>query len=275
MLCRPALDGRPFILYRSPGPGAPTAGFAEVSRSETKNYMFDPVNLLLFAAAVFMFWRLYALLGTRTGNERPPMDRLSGKPADAASAQEAAGTDAAPARLEDKSRAADGKAEEPGPLWKGYAAEGSAISAGLEGIAAADQNFAPRRFLEGAKLAYELIIESFAKGDKAALKPLLSADVFDGFGKAIDTRFAEGHKLETRFVGINKADVAGAEFLGNRASVVVRFVSEMISVTRNSKGEVIDGDPQEVREVTDVWTFERDVTSRDPNWKLAATEDPV
>jgi predicted lipid-binding transport protein (Tim44 family) len=120
-----------------------------------------------------------------------------------------------------------------------------------------------------------MIVQAFAAGDRPTLRNLLARDVLDGFLSAIDARDKAGNKLESRFVGIDKAEFAAADFKDRRASLTVKFVSELISATRNRAGDVIEGDPQEIREITDVWTFERDVTSRDPNWKLAATDVPA
>jgi predicted lipid-binding transport protein (Tim44 family) len=124
-------------------------------------------------------------------------------------------------------------------------------------------------------MAYEMIIEGFAQGDKKTLKNLLSRDVFDGFAAAIDARESAGQRVESRFVGIDKATIKAASLVGSKASITMQFVSELISATYAKSGELVDGDPKEIREVTDVWTFERDVTSRDPNWKLAATQAPA
>ena len=130
----------------------------------------------------------------------------------------------------------------------------------------------PKSFLEGAKLAYEMIVEAFAKGDKPALKNLLSREVFDGFSKAIDSRTQAGEKLDFQFVGFDKVELATVALIEKRASIVVRFASEMISATFDKAGTLIDGNPKEVRDITDLWTFERDVTQRDPNWRVVATE---
>ena len=120
-----------------------------------------------------------------------------------------------------------------------------------------------------------MIIGAFAQGDKQALKNLLSREVFDSFSRAIDQREKNGETLEQKFVSIDKADILTADVRGRKASLTVRFVSELISATRNKNGEVIDGDPKQIREITEMWTFERDVGSRDPNWKLVATEAPA
>jgi predicted lipid-binding transport protein (Tim44 family) len=96
--------------------------------------------------------------------------------------------------------------------------------------------------------------------------------VFDGFQRAIREREERGEKVESSLVGIDKADIIEAEVKNRTAYVTVKFVSELISVTRDAEGEVVEGDPKKVREVTDIWTFAREVASRNPNWKLVATE---
>ncbi len=117
-----------------------------------------------------------------------------------------------------------------------------------------------------------MIVGAFAAGDRKALKGLLSRDVYDGFEAAIRDREAKGETVENKFVSLDTADIIGAELRNNTAQVTVRFVSQLISATRDKAGNVIDGSPDKVTEVTDVWTFARDVTARDPNWKLVATE---
>lgn len=236
---------------------------------------FDPLNILLLAVALVVFWRLKSVLGTRTGTEKPPIDPFETKRTEAPKGQEANGTvlrfpQNQPAPTPD---AAD---REPAvPVWTGYAEAGSPLADSLEKIAGSDPSFTPRTFVEGAKMAYEMIVDGFAKGDKAALKNLLSKDVFEGFARAIDEREAQGQRIESRFVGIDKATIQAANLIGNKATITMEFVSELITATYDKAGEVIDGDAKQIREVTDVWTFERDVTSRNPNWKLAATQAPA
>ena len=113
---------------------------------------------------------------------------------------------------------------------------------------------------------------AFAEGNEAELKQLLGAEVYDGFSRAIRDRQSRGEKMESSLVGIDKADTIEAEVKDRTAYVTVKFVSELVSVTRDADGEVIEGDPKKVREVTDIWTFAREVASRNPNWKLVATE---
>jgi predicted lipid-binding transport protein (Tim44 family) len=117
-----------------------------------------------------------------------------------------------------------------------------------------------------------MIVTAFAEGDRRQLRNLLSREVFDGFDHAIGEREGRGETSETRFVSIDSATITGAEVRQRSAQVTVRFVSQLVSVTRNRSGEVIDGNAEKVTDVTDVWTFAREASSRDPNWKLVATE---
>ena len=96
--------------------------------------------------------------------------------------------------------------------------------------------------------------------------------MFENFETVIDDRMARGEKVQSSFVGIEKAGIVGAELLKDEAQVTLEFVSQMISATLDDKDEIVEGDLQEVAEVTDVWTFARPVKSRDPNWKLVATD---
>ncbi len=234
---------------------------------------FDPLNILLLAVALVVFWRLKSVLGTRTGTEKPPVDPFDLRRNDAPKTPDGDGSivqfprnpPVAPATVQDDS-------EPPPPVWTGYAEAGSELAEGLEKIAGRDPSFAPKSFVEGAKAAYEMIIDGFANGDKATLKNLLSKEVFDGFARAIDERDVQGLRVESRFVGIDKAEIQSAALSGNKASITLQFVSELITATYNKADEVIDGDPGHVQEVTDVWTFERDITSQDPNWRLVATQ---
>lgn len=232
---------------------------------------FDPLNILLIAVALVVFWRLRSVLGTRTGAEKPPFDLFGSR---RGTGQDPAGAisripDAPPLPANDQ-----GDREPPPPVWKGYAEDGSPLAATLGRMAESDPTFTPRSFVDGAKLAYEMVVEAFARGDKGALKNLLSKDVLDGFSRVIDTRVSQGQRVESRFVGIDRAILQQASLTGRKASITMEFVSELISATYDRTGQLVDGDPKEIRQVTDVWTFERDVGSRDPNWKLVATEAP-
>ena len=229
----------------------------------------DIYTIIFLALAVFIFLRLRSVLGQRTGRERPPYDPYSARDAvrtpasDKVVALPTRGAEPAPAPVE---------AVEPTERWKGVAEQGSAVAAGLDAIAAEDKSFDAKHFLAGARAAYEMIVSAFAEGDRRSLKNLLSRDVYEGFETAIREREGRGETTETRFVSIDKADITGAELRGKTAQVTVRFVSQLVSVTHDRTGKVIEGSPEKVTEVTDVWTFARDLSSRDPNWKLVATE---
>ena len=116
-----------------------------------------------------------------------------------------------------------------------------------------------------------MIVLAFANGDRRALKDLLSSEVYESFEAVIRDREKHEQKTETRFVSIDKAELVGAEARDRAAQLTVRFVSQMISVTRDKAGTIVDGNPEKVADITDVWTFARDITSRDPNWKLVGT----
>jgi predicted lipid-binding transport protein (Tim44 family) len=239
------------------------------------NHIFDPLNIFVLAIAVIVFWRLTSVLGRRTGNERPPIDpfsprdKLEKKLADGAVPERSGRRSADPASI-----GVPGSATPAAPVWEGYAPKGSAIAKGLEKIAALDRQFLPSAFLEGAKTAYEMIVAGFAAGDKQALKPLLSRDVYESFARAIDQRRQAGETLDTNFVGIDKAEISAADLVGKRAIITVKFTSDQITSRRNKSGDIIEGDPKKIREISDVWTFERDASSKDPNWTLVATGNP-
>jgi len=231
--------------------------------------LFDIYTIIFLALAVFIFLRLRSVLGQRTGRERPPYDPYSARDAMRTSTNDNVVTlpprsaDAAPPPAADA---------EPVERWKGIAEAGSAAAVGLDAVVAQDPSFDARHFLTGARAAYEMIVTAYAQGDRRNLKNLLSKEVYDEFEGAIRDRESRNEKAETRFVSIDKADITHAEVKGRTAQVTVRFVSQLVSVTRDKDGNVIDGNPDKVTDVTDVWTFARDLASRDPNWKLVATE---
>jgi predicted lipid-binding transport protein (Tim44 family) len=159
----------------------------------------------------------------------------------------------------------------PSDRWNGLAEPGTPLAQGLDAIASQDSSFDPRHFLSGARSAYEMIVMAFANGDRRTLRDLLSAEVYDSFENVIKDREKHEQKTETRFVSIDKAELVSAEVRDRTAQLTVRFVSQMISVTRDKAGTIVDGNPDKVADITDVWTFARDITSRDPNWKLVGT----
>jgi predicted lipid-binding transport protein (Tim44 family) len=232
--------------------------------------VFDIYTIIFLALAVFIFLRLRSVLGQRTGRERPPYDPYSARDARPQGADKVV---ALPNRKapETVARPSEQPAE-PSERWKGVAEKGSATAAGLDAIVAADKTFDANHFIAGGRAAYEMIVGAFAAGDRRTLKNLLAREVYDGFDAAIRDRESKGETVESRFVALETAEIIGAEMRGSTAQVTVRFVSQLITATRDKNGNVVEGNPDKVTDVTDVWTFARDMTSRDPNWKLVATE---
>jgi predicted lipid-binding transport protein (Tim44 family) len=212
---------------------------------------FDIIFLALVAA--FIILRLRSVLGRRTGNERQRPDPFR------------------PAPPQPAPRAPEALPSAGGPFSAPAAAPGS-LAAGLAQIKVADPSFDEQEFLNGARAAFEYIVTAFAAGDEAKLKPLLSAEVFDRFAAEIRNRKAAGHVHETTIVRIRDCELVAARMEGTTAAVTVRYVSEQINVTRDAAGQVVEGDPDRIAEVTDVWTYARNTRSTDPNWILVATD---
>jgi predicted lipid-binding transport protein (Tim44 family) len=143
--------------------------------------------------------------------------------------------------------------------------------AGLGQIRSADPSFDADAFVQGARGAFEIIVNSFAHSDTATLRPLLSDEVYERFAEAIRHRLAAKETLETHLVTIKTAEIDEAELNGRTAFVTVKFVSDQTNVTRAADGTIVDGDPDHVIEKTDFWTFARNTRSQDPNWLLVAT----
>jgi len=236
--------------------------------------VFDIYTIIFLALAVFIFLRLRSVLGQRTGRERPPYDPYSVRRSagDKVVAMPGRAGDApTPTETVRPVEAAESGASAT-DQWKGIAQPGSALASGLDAIAADDRSFDAKHFITGARAAYEMIVTAYAEGDRRTLKNLLSREVYDGFDSVIRERETRGETAETRFVSIDATDITAAELRARTAQVTVRFISHLVTVTRDRSGNVVDGNPDKVTDVTDIWTFARDLSSRDPNWKLVATE---
>jgi predicted lipid-binding transport protein (Tim44 family) len=222
---------------------------------------FAYIDILFFAmVAAFIALRLRSVLGRRTGHER----RRSGSWSPAG----ANGTADKVVPLPDRGKAVTEADRAIADLADGQ------MKTGLTQIRLADQHFDLNQFLGGARAAFEMIVEAYAAGEKDTLAPLLAGDVLTGFNRAIDEREAAGNNLETQIVAINKAEAVDAAMQGSLARITVRFTSEQVNVLRDASGKIIEGDPSTAEEVVDLWTFERDTRSDDPNWKLAETRTP-
>jgi predicted lipid-binding transport protein (Tim44 family) len=232
------------------------------------NGTFDILTLLFLVIAVVIFLRLRSVLGRRTGNERPRYDPYSPQDANGKPVRDNVVTlpRGEPPRVSDElDQATFAK------RLKDVAAEGSDVANKLQTVAELDRSFDPKHFLNGARAAYEMIVTAFAEGDRKSLKQLLSREVFDSFASAISEREKNGETVEFKFVGISSSDIIDAEIVGKTVNITIKFVSDLITATRNKAGEVVDGNPAQIRDVTDIWTFARETASRDPNWRLVAT----
>jgi predicted lipid-binding transport protein (Tim44 family) len=208
--------------------------------------------LILAAVAGFLAFKLYTVLGKRTGHERSPEDRLG-------LSQRRAET--APQVL----------TKEPAPAPAVIEAPGNPISAALVDIKLADRNFDTDRFVKGARAAYEMVVTAFAKGDRATLKGLLSDDVFNTFDSAIRAREAKKERVEFNFQTLKNARITGAELKHGTAEITVTFESQFMLAGYDAEGKLIEGDSRAPHVVTDIWTFARETASSDPNWTLVAT----
>jgi predicted lipid-binding transport protein (Tim44 family) len=230
---------------------------------------FDFGTIFFLVAAAVIFYQLRNVLGRRTGNEKRPFDPYTaGRTADKDLAAKPENVVSLP-----RKRAPGETSDEAYVAIDAFAKPGTDLNKGLRTIKDNDPTFDPKTFVDGAKMAYEMIVMAYADGDRKTLKNLLSREVYDGFVSAITDRETKSEKIQSSFVGIDKADIVSAEMKGGEAHLTLRIVSELISATRDKGGAVIDGDPETVAEVKDVWTFARDTRSRDPNWKLVATEE--
>ncbi|MDF1610493.1 Tim44/TimA family putative adaptor protein [Hoeflea sp. YIM 152468] len=228
---------------------------------------FDFVTFFFFVAAVIIFIQLRSVLGKRTGHEHPPQDRLARRD----QAPDAGGLDD-PKVVTLPRRGREPAASDTFAAADAYAEPGSELNNGLREVMQADSTFDPAGFVQGGSMAYEMIVSAYAEGDRKTLKGLLSREVYDGFVAAIDEREARGETVRSNFVGIEKASIIQADMKGTEANITLRIISQLISATLDKDGEVIEGDLIEATDVNDVWTFARDTRSRDPNWRLIATE---
>jgi predicted lipid-binding transport protein (Tim44 family) len=213
---------------------------------------FPFIDIIFFAAvALFIAFRLRNVLGRRTGHERrPEASTVTPRP-------------------RDNVVSLPGREEQEEAVFSHI--DDADLRHGLTAIRRADPDFDLEGFLIGARQAFEMIVDAFARGDTEALRPLLADDVYGGFAEAIEQRRRAGETLETEVVAIKQAEAVEARMDGSWAHVSVRFVSDQVNVTRDAEGNILDGDPEQLAEIVDVWTFARDTSTRDPNWELVST----
>jgi predicted lipid-binding transport protein (Tim44 family) len=217
------------------------------------------VDVVVFALiAIFIGLRLRSVLGRRTGNEPPPpqLRPFNGQP------NQSPGGTVTPLR--------PGRGE--GPIIEGTAVPASdPVAAGLARIQSLDPSLTADSFVAGARAAFGMILEAFARGDEQALRPLLSDEVFKNFSQVIQQRRTAGETCDNQLLRILSAEIVEADMAARRARITVRFVSEQVIVVKDAQGKVVEGDPAKQVQATDLWTFARDPQSSDPNWTLVAT----
>ena len=193
--------------------------------------MFDIYTIIFLALAVFIFLRLRSVLGQRTGRERPPYDPYSARDAVRGAAND--NVVALPGRAAE-APPKPAEAAEPPSAGRVSPRPDTPVAAGLDAMVHEDPAFDAKHFITGARAAYEMIVTAYAEGDRRNLKNLLSREVYDGFEAAIRERETKGETAETRFVSIDKSDITAAEMRGRTAQVTMRFVSQLVSVTRDA-----------------------------------------
>lgn len=227
------------------------------------NEGFQFLDIIFLAmVAGFIALRLRGVLGRRTGNERPPRNPQDRRRFDADSnednvvALDNGRTDQEKAPRQDADADAD---------------EGSSLQATLTRIMVADRSFSVASFIGGARAAYRVIVTAFAAGDKATLNDLLNDQVCDDFSNAIDKREKQNQTAMAEIEEETSTELVGATFNGKVARVTIEFVSRLIRATKDSDGELVEGHPTLAQDVTDIWTFSREVKDSNPNWLLVST----
>ena len=213
------------------------------------------VGIVIFGmVAAFLGMRLYAVLGKRTGHEQP-LTRPSEDALRAAKVQPSL----------------DEPRESSAPTQESPQTPGA--EPGLRAIGIADRSFSPADFIDGGKSAYRMILEAYWAGREDDYAPYVSADVREAFAESIAQRTSDGHVLDNRLVTIERATITAASLENGIASVTIQFVADIAAVTRDGDGKVIAGSLTDAVPTEDVWTFAREVRSKDPNWVLTDTDE--
>lgn len=209
--------------------------------------------LVLAGIAIFLILKLRSVLGTRDGFEKPPIPLDDVRP-----------------RVRRDFEVIEGGVDRD---ITDHVPEGSSAAKALAAMKQAEPSFAVTPFLQGARSAYEMILMDFEKGELERIRPFLSDDVAASFAEAIAQRERDGLTIEASFVGMKEMALQDATFdkATGIGEISVRFVGEQTYVVRNKAGEIVEGNPREIRKSRDVWTFARKMGSDDPNWQLVAT----
>lgn len=229
-----------------------------------------PADILIYAlvAAGLVFW-LRNILGTRRSDDPPPrINPFTVKP-------ETAGSEAQkPALLPAPAAKPPVTPEEMAAnLERNMSVAGVAAQQGLMDIARADPSFSLLHFLRGAQDAFALIVESFAEGDRETLRNLLNEPVYNSFCASLDARERNGETASVEIHAIRRAEVTAAHIEKRTAFITVRFTADETSLLRDRDGKLLSGHPDRVTEAVDIWTFGRDIRSREPAWLVYETRE--
>ena len=207
--------------------------------------------IILAGIAVFLFLRLRSVLGTREGFEKPRMQPKNDAP-------------------KRDFKVIDGGEDKD---ITDNVDKNSKSAEALKLIKSEDENFTVNEFLSGARSAYEWILMSFEKNEIDEIRELLSEEVAEAFDAVVDQRVSQGLTIEAEFIGIREMKLVEATYSSNTktAEISVSFVGEMTSIVKNSSGEIVEGDPKQIKRQKDTWTFSKDIKSSNPNWLLVAT----
>jgi predicted lipid-binding transport protein (Tim44 family) len=211
--------------------------------------------LILAGIAIFLILKLKSVLGTRDGFEKPPVPLDELRP-----------------RVKRDFEVIEGGAD---PDITDHAEEGSETAKALAAMKTAEPSFKVNTFLQGARGAYEMILMAFERGNIDEIRPFLEDEIEAAFTQAINEREEKGLTIESKFIGLKELSLQSASFdpTTKRAEVSIRYVAELTSVVRDKAGEIVEGNPKEIKRQRDVWTYGRTMGAADPNWQLVATGD--
>jgi predicted lipid-binding transport protein (Tim44 family) len=244
----------------------------------------DPITILLIILTVYVAWRLRSVLGQRTDNERPPQDfgRFSRHSSQTKSHDVSATTaeDKTPFALPSPITAQSASAKGKMFRWKDITEPDSSVAQGLDSIAQHEPNFDAKHFLEGAKIAYEMVINAFSSGDRETLKTLLTPAIYKEFDTQLRAREEKNVSVSTTFVGLDKAEivkVAVDEKAGPisntppKGYVTLHFLAQLLTNTHTKDGTIVEGSAEDPIYVDDFWTFTRPLGIGEVNWAIAET----
>ncbi len=211
--------------------------------------------LILAGIAIFLILKLKSVLGTRDGFEKPPVPLDELRP-----------------RVKRDFEVIEGGTD---PDITDHAEEGSETAKALAAMKSAEPSFKVNTFLQGARGTYEMILMAFERGEIDEIRPFLEDEIEAAFTQAINDREEKGLTIESKFIGLKELSLQSATFdsATRRAEVSIRYVAELTSVVRDKAGEIVEGNPKEIKRQRDVWTYGRTMGATDPNWQLVATGD--